>query len=512
MDRWQVLFSVLGLAMIPWTATAAAPLQIVCPANIAVRSDHYAVPVVVNYAAPSVTGGTPPITVEQFQGLPSGWEFPAGVTMIGFGARDSAGHMATCSFTVTVTEPPPTAATLTVAPVTLDFDAQPPGSSSAPRLLALTNPGDFPLTLQGTALSGPGAGSFRLGGSLPASLAPGAGGLLPVIFAPTSTLAQTAYLTIRHNGSGGSVTVQLTGRGELGGGVTTPPQTSDWPVFMQGPRQPGRTGASPDLATLPVAPWSLSLASKPGLSPVIFAGVAYVGTEANGLFAFDLRTRTQLWNQAVPVPVRSAPAAGADVVVVSANGLLGLSLKDGGVRWQRPDLIAADTVSPMRVGEVIYLGAPLWRQAHELYAILAGHTDETLDVGGTRWRGQSRGIAARRTDFGDELLEAGRGRKPEQLAGRVAHVLEGMGDAPGAMNHGAGRGREGAIPHAELERALQNIERLVLAGMDVRRRAHLRRDGGFHRRERPLRLLARDLNGEEISPHPVGVACSGWDV
>ena len=39
------------------------------------------------------------------------------------------------------------------------------------------------------------------------------------------------------------------------------------------------------------------------------------------------------------------------------RGLYGLRVGDGTVRWQRPDIVANDGVSPMRVGDVVYMGA-----------------------------------------------------------------------------------------------------------------------------------------------------------
>src|SRR5262249_10548822 len=58
------------------------------------------------------------------------------------------------------------------------------------------------------------------------------------------------------------------------------PGTGDWPVFMQGPGQSGRAGSILDPWGL--TPWSLPLGSKPGTSPVVADGVAYIGTEASG--------------------------------------------------------------------------------------------------------------------------------------------------------------------------------------------------------------------------------------
>src|SRR6202035_2095186 len=75
----------------------------------------------------------------------------------------------------------------------------------------------------------------------------------------------------------GPVTVTVNGQTATGPtftitAPTTPTPTpglsgGDWPVFMQGPTQSGRAGFTLDPLTL--SPWSVSLGSKPGASPVM---------------------------------------------------------------------------------------------------------------------------------------------------------------------------------------------------------------------------------------------------
>jgi outer membrane protein assembly factor BamB len=90
---------------------------------------------------------------------------------------------------------------------------------------------------------------------------------------------------------------------------------------------------------------------------VVQDGVIYVGTEFTGVYAIDAATHAQRWNRLLGGPVRSAPAVGGGVVVVSANGLVGLSAVDGSILWQRPEIIANPDVSPMLVNGVVYIGA-----------------------------------------------------------------------------------------------------------------------------------------------------------
>jgi outer membrane protein assembly factor BamB len=136
-----------------------------------------------------------------------------------------------------------------------------------------------------------------------------------------------------------------------------PPSTpsGDWPMFMHDSRQLGLADSATDPRGL--TPWSLSLGSRPGLSPVVQNGVAYLGTEAGSVFAIDTLTHTQRWSRPLPAPVRSALAATSQIVVASARGLYGLKTTDGTIVWQRPDIVADDDVSPTLVQNTVYIGA-----------------------------------------------------------------------------------------------------------------------------------------------------------
>jgi outer membrane protein assembly factor BamB len=243
--------------------------------------------------------------------------------------------------------PPP----LRVSPTQLPFGSVAVGGTSLPRDLTLTNAGATPLMVQEASLSGTDAARFqRMGSTGPLTLAAGGTAKLQFTFTPTALGRQTASLELRYQGGDFPLHVQLTGTGTTPGAITT----GDWPVFMQNPGQLGRAAAAPTLASL--TPWSLPIGSKPGLSPVLFGGVAYLGSEAHGLFAFDLATRAQKWNHPFPAPVRAAAAAGPDAIVVSGTALVGLSPKDGSQLWQRPDIVSADPVAPMLAGDTIYIG------------------------------------------------------------------------------------------------------------------------------------------------------------
>jgi parallel beta-helix repeat protein len=82
---------------------SAPPLTVTCPGNISVASSDGS-PVVVTYSV-STSGGVAPVTVT---GNPaSGSSFPVRTTSVQVTAQSSDGQTASCTFSVTVTEPTP---------------------------------------------------------------------------------------------------------------------------------------------------------------------------------------------------------------------------------------------------------------------------------------------------------------------------------------------------------------------------------------------------------------------
>lgn len=79
--------------------------EIECPENIAVENDPGVCSAVVEYDPPVVSDNCPgELTVQLFQGLPSGSAFPVGTTTNIFIVTDASGNTQICSFDVTVTD------------------------------------------------------------------------------------------------------------------------------------------------------------------------------------------------------------------------------------------------------------------------------------------------------------------------------------------------------------------------------------------------------------------------
>lgn len=75
-----------------------------CPANMAVFADPGLCTALVNYTAPTFADNCPGALMAQTAGMISGSNFPVGITWNNFIVTDAAGNVATCGFSVTVTD------------------------------------------------------------------------------------------------------------------------------------------------------------------------------------------------------------------------------------------------------------------------------------------------------------------------------------------------------------------------------------------------------------------------
>ncbi len=96
-----------NLQFVPLPQPSAVTLQ--CPANVSVSIPAANTFATVDYAAPAAATDCPcgEAAVQLLQGLPSGGNFPPGVTNICFQAADDCGATAGCCFTVTVSQDAP---------------------------------------------------------------------------------------------------------------------------------------------------------------------------------------------------------------------------------------------------------------------------------------------------------------------------------------------------------------------------------------------------------------------
>jgi len=108
-----------------------------------------------------------------------------------------------------------TAATL--SPNILNFGPVPLSSLSATQTVTLTNTGAVPLDVTSLAVGGLNAGDFTISDDTcpqdPATLAPGAGCTISLVFVPSLAAAESASLTISDNTSTGAQTIALAGSG-----------------------------------------------------------------------------------------------------------------------------------------------------------------------------------------------------------------------------------------------------------------------------------------------------------
>src|SRR5262249_53527440 len=103
--------SIVGTGVMLWLGCSGStpisptpPLAIVCPPDVSSRAALGANSAVVTFAAPTSSGGRPPVTTSCSQ--TSGSAFAVGSTPVTCSATDTAGHSASCSFSVKVDPPP----------------------------------------------------------------------------------------------------------------------------------------------------------------------------------------------------------------------------------------------------------------------------------------------------------------------------------------------------------------------------------------------------------------------
>jgi predicted outer membrane repeat protein len=89
------------------TVTGGMPMTLACPANIAKNTDPNQCSAVTTYAQPMVSNPCGNVTLSLVSGLMSGDPFPKGATTVTWKATGSSTAMATCSFTVIVTDAQP---------------------------------------------------------------------------------------------------------------------------------------------------------------------------------------------------------------------------------------------------------------------------------------------------------------------------------------------------------------------------------------------------------------------
>jgi Ca2+-binding RTX toxin-like protein len=157
----------------------------------------------------------------------------------------------------------------TVTPASLAFDA-PIGSTTAARLVTVTNTGPVLVRITGVARGGSNPGQFghtTTCGPFPANLAPGASCTVSVTFAPTTAGTKSATLAVNVAAPGVSQSVALTG-------------TIVAPVFTVAP---GTLGFAPQLRNT-TSPARTVTVTNTGIAPLVVSNVTRTGANP-GQFA-----------------------------------------------------------------------------------------------------------------------------------------------------------------------------------------------------------------------------------
>jgi Bacterial Ig-like domain (group 3)/FG-GAP-like repeat/Abnormal spindle-like microcephaly-assoc'd, ASPM-SPD-2-Hydin len=100
-----------------------------------------------------------------------------------------------------------------LTPVSLNFGNQTVGSTSARKIITLTNKGTVTLSISGIMITGTNAGDFAEVNNCGTSVLPAASCSIAVTFTPTATGARSADVSVSDNGGGSPQQVGLTGTG-----------------------------------------------------------------------------------------------------------------------------------------------------------------------------------------------------------------------------------------------------------------------------------------------------------
>lgn len=120
---------------------------------------------------------------------------------------NASGSPQSISLTGTGVTPP----TASLSATSLSFGNQAVGTAGASQSVTLTNNGGLPLLISSIAVTGTDATSFAFASSCGSTLAAGANCTIHGHFAPATTGALTASVTITDNASGSPQTIALTG-------------------------------------------------------------------------------------------------------------------------------------------------------------------------------------------------------------------------------------------------------------------------------------------------------------
>jgi hypothetical protein len=193
-----------------------------------------------------------------------------------------------------------------LSPTGLTFAAQDTGTTSAAQTIKVTNTGDAPLSISGTAITGADGGDFAIPKAADtcaaASLDPGATCSVDVTFSPAAAGAKTASVSISDNAKGSPHTVALTG-------TATKPAPAP-------PAAAAPAAAAPDSAPAVTA----SNATAPSAPPA--TATATTATAPIGPRAVTVPATVSAAN-AAPITVGATIPAGADVVQISVFAVAG---------------------------------------------------------------------------------------------------------------------------------------------------------------------------------------------
>ena len=138
----------------------------------------------------------------------------------------------------------------------------------------------------------------------------------------------------------------------------------DWAQFRNGPDRTGFVQKSVvESAGIPglVQKWSAATGGPVQSSPVVAAGIAYVGSDDGHLYAYDAVTGAPRWNRDTSAAIVAAPAVANGVVFVGSadHTVRAFAASDGTPKWSHPmpTTFGGPGASPAVVGSRVFVSS-----------------------------------------------------------------------------------------------------------------------------------------------------------
>jgi hypothetical protein len=241
-------------------------------------------------------------------------------------------------------------ATLSVSPTQLSFGNQAIGTTSAAKVVTLSNTGTGPFTPQADEsssvnITGNQAGDFTESNNCGVSLAPGSSCTITVTFLPNAPISATAFLSLEGPATNSPQLVQLTGTGTgpAGSGSSTAPFLQVIPGTVETIAGDGFDAGIPDAG-------GYSGMGGPAVGATLQGPTGVTNDAAGNIYIADGNNNVILFvnMQNAPVTVAGVTTQPGDIQTLVGNGY-GAGINGGGYTGDGGPALSAELNQPIAV-------------------------------------------------------------------------------------------------------------------------------------------------------------------